>query len=88
MQTHISKKSQIQKKISDLRKNLRSHKNSQKKMQIPKKKKRQQFGRFRIGNRVGFVGWLDGKQIFEYTSDRNGPKTRAKRGQGSLRSEL
>ena len=27
-------------------------------MQIPKKKKRQKLGRFRIGNRVGFVGWL------------------------------
>ena len=53
-----------------------------------------------MGNRVGFVGWLvgwldgwmvgwlDGKEIFEYTSDRNGPKTRATRGQASLRSEL
>ena len=33
------------------------------------------------------VGWLDGKEIFEYTSDRSGPKTRATRGQTSLRSE-
>ena len=33
------------------------------------------------------VGWLDGKEIFEYTSDRSGPKTRATRGQDSLRSE-
>ena len=98
MQTHISKNSQIQKKILVLRKNLRSHKNSQKTMQIPKKK-RQKFGRFCIGNRVGFVGWmvgwldgwmvgrLDGKEIFEYTPDRNGPKTRATRRQASLRSE-
>ena len=31
-------------------------------MQIPKKK-RQKFGRFRIGNRVGFVGWLDGWMV-------------------------
>ena len=34
------------------------------------------------------VGWLDGKEIFEYTSDRSGPKTRATRGQASLRSEI
>ena len=34
------------------------------------------------------VGWLDGKEIFEYTQDRSGPKTRATRGQASLRSEL
>ena len=39
MQIHISRKSQIQKKISALTKNLRSHKTSQKKMQIPDKKK-------------------------------------------------
>ena len=48
-----------------------------------------------MGNRVGFVGWmvgwmvewLDGKEIFEYISDRSGPKTRAKRGHASLCSE-
>ena len=34
------------------------------------------------------VGWLDGTEIFEYTPDRNGPKTRATLGQASLRSEL
>ena len=62
MQTHISKKIKIPKKISDLTKNLRSHKNSPKKMQIPKKK-RQKFGRFRCCNRVGFVGWLDGWMV-------------------------
>ena len=65
-------------------------------------------GRFCIGNRVGFVGWmvgwldgwmvgrldgwtvgwLDGKEIFEYTPDQSGPKTRATRGQDSLRSEI
>ena len=58
MQTHISKKYQIPKK------NLRFEKKSQisqklsKKMQIPK---RQKFGRFRMGNRVGFVGWMVGR---------------------------
>ena len=72
------------KKISDLTKILKKKCRSL-------KKKSQKFGRFRIGNRVGFVGWLvgwlDGKEIFEYTSDRNGPKTRATRGQASLRLE-
>ena len=36
-----------------------------------------------MGNRVGFVGWLDGwldgKEIFEYTPDRSGSNTRAPR---------
>ena len=77
------------KKISDSKKKLRSHKNKKKCRSL---KKRQKFGRFRINNRVGFVGWmvgwLDGKEIFEYTPDRNEPKTRATRGQASLRTEL
>ena len=36
-------------------------------MQIPKKK-RHKFGRFRIGNRVGFVGWLDGWMVKKFSS--------------------
>ena len=54
------------KKIPNSKKNLRFHKKHRisqkftKKMQIPKKKKRHKFGRFRSGNRVGFVGWLVG----------------------------
>ena len=42
-----------------------------------------------VGWMVGWlVGWLDGTEIFEYTPDRSGPKTRATRGQASLHSEI
>ena len=52
----------------------------------------QKFGGNTLVNRVQFDGWmvgrLDGTEIFEYTPDRSGPKTRGTRGQASLRSEI